>query len=66
MAKWTIEVHQIYEITTEGEEYWGDVLDKAQETYYKTGVEIDSVTLLHASNEIIDVVSTDEENTNEF
>ena len=57
MAKWTIEVHQIYEIITEGEEYWGDVLDKAQETYYKTGVEIDAVTLLNASNEVIDVES---------
>jgi len=57
MAKWTIEVHQIYEIITEGEEYWGDVLDKAQETYYKTGVEIDEVTLLNASNEVIDVES---------
>jgi len=57
MAKWTIEVHQIYEIITEGEEYWGDVLDKAQETYYKTGVEIDAVTLLNASNEVIDIES---------
>ena len=55
MAKWTIEVHQIYEITTEGDEFWGDVLDKSLETYYKTGVEIDQVTLLDASNEVIDI-----------
>jgi hypothetical protein len=65
MAKWTIEVHQIYEIITDGDEYWGDVLDKAQETYYKTGVEIDAVTLLNANNEVIDVVATDEEEINE-
>jgi hypothetical protein len=55
MAKWTIEVHQIYEITTNDDEFWGDVLDKSLETYYKTGVEIDQVTLIDASNEIINV-----------
>lgn len=61
MAKWTIEVHQIYEITTEGDEFWGDVLDKSLETYYKTGVEIDQVTLLDASNEVIDIEGEIEE-----
>lgn len=60
MASVTIEVRQVYKITVTGDEFWGDVLDKALKTYYTTGVEIDEVTLLSADNEFIESEETNE------
>jgi hypothetical protein len=54
MAKVTVELRQVYQITVKDEEFWGDVLDKALTTFYTTGVEIDEVTLLSADNEFIE------------
>lgn len=54
MAKITVEARQVYQITVKDGEDWGEVLEKALQTYYKTGVEIDEVTLLENSVEFID------------
>ncbi len=55
MAKYIIEIKQIWEIQVKEGEFWGDILDKSQELYYKEGVEIDQVTLLSSDNEVIDI-----------
>jgi hypothetical protein len=60
MAKVTVELRQVYQITVKDEEFWGDVLDNALKTYYTTGVEVDEVTLLSADNEFIESEGDDE------
>jgi hypothetical protein len=53
MATYTVEVRQIYDIEVKAGEDWADVLDKALQTYYTTGVEADQVTLINHDVEII-------------
>ncbi len=52
--KYTIEIHQIYEIEVEAGEDWDTKLDQSQRTYWADGKETDGVVLLHTGTEVLD------------
>jgi hypothetical protein len=55
MAKYTVEIRQIWEIQVKEGEFWGDVLDLSQKKWWCEGIEIDAVTLYSSDNDIIDI-----------
>jgi hypothetical protein len=57
MAKYTIEVRQIWEINAKEGEEWGDLLDLSQKRWWQDEVEIDAVTLLSSNTEVIEIES---------
>lgn len=65
MAKYTVEVRQIWEINTEVGQEWGDLLDLSQKRWWQDGVEIDAVTLLSANTEVIDIEGEPDEEVEE-
>ena len=55
MAKYTIEIRQIWEVQVKEGEEWADILDKSQELWWREGVEIDQVTLFSYDADVIDI-----------